>query len=391
MYKNKNFFDIIIVGGSLVGSALALGLSKNFSVALIEKNKIIKFNSNSFPDIRVSAINNTSIDFLKKLRVWQNVKNMRLSYYNRLETWELEKIKVNFDAKLLGLSKLGCIIENKVLKYALWEKLKNKVFYFFAELKNAQYLNETWNVELSNKKKISSKLLIGADGANSKVRELINVNTQKFKYKHDCIVFSIKCNFISGNITWQKFNNLGIFAFLPLFNNFASLVWYDVSEKIENLKSMTYYNLQKEIKKKFFSEKNKDIKIFSKKYFSLQRLHATSYIKKGAVLIGDSAHTINPIAGQGLNLGYKDAIVLIKILNDAYNKNENWFGKETLKKYEKNRYKDNLFMQNIIDLYYLIFIDKKLSFKFLRNLGMLLVKNSNFIKKKILSYALGLY
>lgn len=389
---NKKF-DIIVVGGSLVGSALSIGLIKSgFSVAIIEKLKLLKFHKNE-PDIRVSAINITSVNFLKKLGVWSFIEKIRCNPYKILKTWNYKKAYVSFSSKLLNLKELGYMIENNVLKYALWETLKkNEVNFYFSELTNIIYNNKNWTVELSNGKKLYAKLIVGADGIYSKVRKLSNIKYKIFKYDYDCIVFSVKNKFISGHITWQKFDFYGgIYAFLPLYKNWCSLVWYDSKNNIKKINTLEKNDLKLEVAKNFFSEnKKKDFSIVNKKVFLLNKLYVKSYIKEGIALVGDAAHAINPIAGQGVNLGYKDVKVLIKILTEAKNNNKLWYSKEVLQKYQDIRYCDNFLMQNSIDVFHDIFVNKFFPIKIIRNFSMFLLQRNNFLKKKFLSYALGL-
>lgn len=387
-------FDIIIVGNGLVGSTVAIGLIKQgFSIAIIDSNKISKCNNEKYPDIRVSAINISSINFLKKLGVWNYLNKIKIHPYNKLKTWECKNSYVSFSSKLLGLSKLGYMIENDVLKYACWMKLKEKKPIFYnTKLINIIRYNNIWKATLLNNQQITSKMIIGADGFNSIVRNLSGINIKSWKYNHSCMLITIKCKFPSGNVTWQKFNKFGICAFLPLYNNWASLVLYDTSKKLKKINSLSKSELLKEIKKRFFYKQllKNDFDIVNKKIILLHRLHAESYIKEGLVLIGDAAHTINPIAGQGLNLGYKDAKILINILKKYREKHELWYTKKVLQTYHDNRYFDNLIMQNSIDLFYLIFKQKSYILKFFRNFSMYTLQQSDFLKKKILIYALGL-
>lgn len=387
MYKLN--FDIIIVGCGLVGSALAIGLiKKNFSVAIIEQSKISKIFYKTKPDIRVSAINTASVDFLKKLEVWTNIKKMRLHPYRKLKTWEVNKASVIFSSDLLGLSELGYMIENSVLKTALWNQLnKKKVIIYSSKLDNMIYLNKKWIIKLLDNTEIQTKLVIGADGYDSQVRKISGIKTIHWKYNHSCMLVSIKNKYLSGDVAWQKFTSLGVYAFLPLVGKWASLILYDTPDNIQKLNLLSENNFKKVIRKKFLLN---DFYIFDKKSFLLNRLHATSYIKEGLALVGDAAHTINPIAGQGLNLGYKDAKTLINILYESRDNNKNWYTKKNLQKYNDIRYYDNLFMQNSVDLFYSVFRNDIFLIKLMRNFGMFLFEKSNFLKKKLLIYALGI-
>lgn len=389
---HKNFFDIIVVGCGLVGSAVAIGLmKKGFSVGIIDTFNKIEFNNYDLPDIRVSAINVASVNFLKKIEAWQFIEKMRYNPYKKLKTWDIKKAYVSFSSELLGMKELGYMVENNVLKCALFEVIKkNNINFYFSKLNNIIKINKRWIAELSNGKKLYTKLIIGADGINSKTRKLSKIKYNIFTYDHACILISAKNEF-SGNTTWQKFDcNGSTYAFLPLYKNLSSLVWYDTYSNIKLINNLTEKDFKKKIIKHFFPNKKvNNLIILKKKVFLLKKLYVKSYIKEGIVLVGDAAHSINPIAGQGLNLGYKDALALITVLTDAKNNNECWYSKNVLKKYQNMRYYDNIFMQNSIDLFYNVFTNNFLTVKLIRNLGMFLIQKNKFLKKILLNYAVG--
>lgn len=388
----KNFFfDIVIVGGNIVGNTLANSLQeKKFSIAIVEKKIEKLFNDHDKPDIRVFAINNSSVNFLKKIQVWTKIKKMRSCPYRILKTWELKNFCVTFSSSSLGLSKMGYIIENNVLKSALLQNLKKNNVTLFCpeEVNNIQYYNihnYIWKIIL-NKYTLYTKLIIGADGANSSIRKLAKIKTYYKKYNQDCMLISILCKYPTGETAWQNLTPNGPRAFLPMFNNWASLIWYDKSEKILELQKMSFLELKKEIKENFPKMLGR-FKIKEIACFTLYKQHAKSYIKKGLVLVGDAAHTIHPLAGQGLNLGYRDIKTLTKILENARNENKQWNSLDILMEYQNKRYLDNIFMQNSINTFHHIFNNNCLSLKIIRNFGMFLVNQSSFIKKYILYYA----
>nr|BET44743.1 MAG: 3-demethoxyubiquinol 3-hydroxylase [Candidatus Aschnera chinzeii] len=390
---NKNY-DIVIVGGGMIGAAITIGLAKiGWQILLIEEFQPTNFYSNSKPDLRVSAINYGTKKILEQLGAWNNILNMRTNSYKILEVWEqaYNKSHIIFDANDIGISELGYIIENRILQLSLWNEFNkylnltitcpNKLISIYKE-------NDNWQLMLSNQEIITTKLLIGADGQNSHVRYLAGITSKIYKYSELCMMMTIKIK-KHENITWQAFTPSGPKAFLPLFNNWACLIWYDHKTIIQQLESMSLKEITNEIYK-HFPKKLEDIEVITKKSFQFIGHHANSYIKDGLVLVGDAAHTINPIAGQGINLGYRDIKTLLNVLDDAKNKSQLFYKKNILKNFQKQRILDNECMRIGIHAIYKIFNSNLAITKFLRQKTLSLVNYNFFIKQQLLKYATGI-
>jgi 2-octaprenyl-3-methyl-6-methoxy-1,4-benzoquinol hydroxylase len=185
------------------------------------------------------------------------------------------------------------------------------------------------------------------------------------------------------DITWQWFTPTGPRSFLPLKGNQGSLVWYDSPKRIRLLSAMSTTALENEIATHFPKELG-DVKVLQSGSFPLVRRHAQSYFKNRCILVGDSAHTINPLAGQGVNLGFKDVAVLLEVLNQP-----DWKSEQNLRQYEKRRRLDNLVMQSGMDLFYKTFSNDISAIKLARNTVLKLANNAGPLKEKVLRYALG--
>lgn len=385
-------YDVVIVGGGMVGGALACGLAQQgFNVAVLERDVPVAFDSNSNPDLRISAISCRSVDLLRQLGVWEAISTMRLAPYRRLETWEWQAAKVSFDAASLGLPELGYMVENRVLQWALWQQMQqDKVTVFSpATLQALREENDGWSLALDNGQKISARLVVGADGANSQVRQLAGIGIQGWNYAQSCMLISGQCAQSAGDTTWQKFTPDGPRAFLPLFNNWASLVWYDKPARLRQLQSLSMPQLSKEIKNHFPARLGAFTPVAAGS-FPLVRRHATQYVLPGLALVGDAAHTINPLAGQGVNLGYRDIDALIDVLLTARNAAEPWWTQPVLLRYQRQRHQDNMLMQGGMDLFYFAFSNQFGPLKALRNIGLMAAEKGGLLKRKALRYALGL-
>ncbi|MDC9596364.1 3-demethoxyubiquinol 3-hydroxylase [Xenorhabdus anantnagensis] len=395
MNNSQQKFDIVVVGAGMIGAATALGLAQEgWRVALLEHQLPAPYNANSDPDVRISAISCASVDLLKQLGVWENVLRMRSAPYRKLETWEQNDSNVIFDAESLGVPELGHMIENRVLQLALWqefERYPNLTLFCPTVLKSMQrqHKNKTWLVALADGTEINTRLIIGADGARSQVRQLAGIGSKGWQYRQSCMLITVKTNQSQQDTTWQQFFPSGPRAFLPLFDQWASLVWYDSPARIRQLQSMTITQLEREIFQAFPTRLGKVTPIAAGS-FPLVRHHASRYVQEGLVLLGDAAHTINPLAGQGVNLGYRDVDVLLKVLTSAKELLEEWDSLTVLMRYQRRRMPDNLVMQTGMDLFHTAFSNDLPGLKIARNLALMVAQRSGMMKNLALKYALGL-
>lgn len=385
--------EVAVVGGGMVGAASALGLANSgFRVAVIEHQAPAEFQPDSPPDVRISAIGAQSVSLLQSLGIWENVLSMRAHPYRRLETWEWESAHVSFDARELGLPELGFMVENQVLQRALWQALvKHPLISLYcpAQLTQMQRNEKGWRLHFVDGDTLNVPMVIGADGANSQIRQWAGIGIHAWQYRQSCMLITVQCDDIPGDSTWQHFTPTGPHAFLPLFDNWASLVWYDEPARIRQLQSMSMAQLQKSIASHFPSRLGTVMPVASGA-FPLTRRHALKYVKPGLALVGDAAHTIHPLAGQGVNLGYRDVQALLDVMTDARNLGEQWASTEVLQRYQSQRKLDNLMMQTGMDLFYVGFSNNLAPVRAIRNLGLMAAQRAGGLKQQALKYALGL-
>lgn len=386
-------YDIVVVGAGMIGAAMAIGLAKEgWQILLLEHTKPAPFDPLEQPDLRVSALSYTSVDLLKQLGVWDSVLNMRAAPYRRLETWEGENSHVMFEADSLGLPELGYMVENRILQLALWQQFSqypNLSLLCPAKLVAMQRQNQQWEITLNNNQQLSAKLIIAADGACSQVRSLAGIGSSGWQYNQSCLLITVKMEQPQQDITWQQFFPSGPRAFLPLFDHWACLVWYDKPARIRQLQAMSLEQLKQEIMATFPARFG-SLQVVAKGSFPLTRHHANRYVEEGLALIGDAAHTINPLAGQGVNLGYRDVDSLLKVLINAKTYLLPFYTRKTLLTYQQDRMPDNKLMQAGMDAIYTLFSSQLAGVKSGRNLALMLVQRLNTVKKKLLKYALGL-
>ncbi|EJF7710269.1 2-octaprenyl-3-methyl-6-methoxy-1,4-benzoquinol hydroxylase [Providencia rettgeri] len=395
MNKLIESYDVVVVGAGMTGAAAALGFAQEgMRVALLEKAQPAAFDPQSAPDVRISAISRASVELLEQLGAWQHVKSMRSAPYRQLETWEEPESNVVFDAQSLGLPELGFMVENRVLQLALWqecEKYSNLDLVCPARLINLYQpkSQEEWILALDDGRALQAKLVIGADGANSQVRKMAGIGSRGWQYRQSCMLISIQTQQSQQDKTWQQFFPSGPRAFLPLYDNWASLVWYDSPAKIRRLQGMSMEQLTGAIAEAF-PERLGPVTAISSGAFPLTRHHARRYVIDGLALIGDAAHTINPLAGQGVNLGYRDVDALLKEVIYAREYVQPWYSLDVLKRYQRRRLPDNLIMQAGMDVFYMAFSENLPGLKIVRNLGLMAAQRAGEAKKLALKYALGL-
>ncbi|HKK56122.1 FAD-dependent monooxygenase [Marinobacter sp.] len=402
--------DVVIVGAGMVGAALATGLGRSgFTVALIDQAGPGGFQAELPPDIRVSAISAGSERYLAELGAWPAIKAMRATPYGRLAVWDETRhplshvlpgklADVIFDAGSLSASHLGHIVENRVTQQALWECAASQSSVTCLPGTTLTSLNNgaaTARVTLDSGETLESQLVVGADGANSRVRDLAGIGVHRNQYQQQAMVISARYRGAVEDITWQGFYPSGPRAFLPLHSagggeSWASLVWYDAPATIARLKALDDDQLIQEITRAFPTELPPLTHIEAKASFPIARQHAKSYVSQRVVLVGDAAHTINPLAGQGVNLGFQDARCLQTQLREAQRAGRDLSDPVILAAYESQRRPANRRMMMAMDLFYHLFSNRMPPLHLLRNLGLGAAKAMPFARNQVARYAMGI-
>lgn len=319
-------YDLTIVGGGMVGLTLAVSLAKSdLRIAIIENKENKKVDPLSVS--RVSAINVASRTIFEKLGVWDHINADRITAYANMSVWEKDTAaKIEFSARDVNAQQLGYIIENEQIQNALMARLKqqkNVTFYAPDKIcKISMGDGEAW-LSLESDQQLTSKLLVGADGANSWLREQANIPLTYWDYEQDALVATIKTQFSHEHCARQIFTPSGPLAFLPLFEeNLCSIVWSAPSDEIEQLKALSEDEFNKQLSRKFDNRLGACSLQGARLHFPLRMRYARDFAKHRIALIGDAAHTIHPLAGQGVNLGLLDALSLSEciLLNQSAGK-----------------------------------------------------------------------
>lgn len=386
-------YDVIIVGGGMVGATVACALGdSDLKVALIEQVMPELFNAKQIHDLRVSALSIASQKILQTVGAWDAIVHMRMCPYKRMRVWETAG-DTEFNCDGIAYEALGHIVENRIIQLALLERAQhfsNVDFFCPATITKLDYNQGKGSVELDNGRILSAKVVVGADGGQSQVRQMAGIGVTSWDYQQHAMVISVETDYAQQDITWQRFVSTGPQAFLPLTGSHGSIVWYNTPEDVKHLKALPKAELLVELTETFPECLGKINAILGVASFPLKRQHAQMYVKQGIALVGDAAHMINPLAGQGVNIGLLDAAMLAEILIDGHTKGRDIANIDVLKRYERLRRYENLKMMTVMDVFYRTFSNQIPPVKFLRNLGLGLAERIIPLKNKVMRGAMGL-
>lgn len=383
-------FDISIVGGGMVGAAIALALSQaGLQVALIERQPVSEFDSQSPADLRVSSINLASETWLNQLGAWAALEQMRLCPYQRLQAFEQPHSIVTFNAADIKRSHLGHIVENNLLQLALWQQFGANVRLFCPSSVTAlEQTAGSATLTLDSGEQLSCKLVVAADGGNSQLRQLAGIGTNGWQYSQACLVVLINTAYPQQDVTWQQFTPTGPKAFLPLCGQQGSVVWYEEASRVKQLAALTPAQLTQELVKAFPAQLG-EVEVVASSWFPLARMDANRYHAGRVVLAGDAAHTINPLAGQGVNLGFADAKLLTELIIDARRHDSDIGSASLLQSYQRKRKPANLLMMSAMDGFYQVFGNDITPLRKLRQLALSVAARSTMLKTLVARYAVG--
>ena len=390
----KEKFDVVIVGGGMVGAAVACSLGGSLlKVAVIENSPPAPYAPDQPHDMRVSALSIASKNILETVGAWEGVVNRRFCPFRRMRVWETAG-DTEFCSDDINYPELGYIVENRVTQLALLERLQafdNIELICPVSIKKINYVaGKPSEVELEDGRILSANVLVAADGGQSGVRQTAGLGVTSWDYKQHALVIYIETAYGQQDITWQRFLPSGPQAFLPLTGHYGSIVWYNSPDEVSRLKTLSFDALKDELVAAFPDCLGQVNNVLGVASFPLKRQHAQSYVKPGVVLVGDAAHMINPLAGQGVNIGLLDAAALGEVLLEAAKEGLEIGSLTVLKRYEKMRRNENLKMMTVMDIFYQVFSNEVLPLKLIRNLGLGLAERILPAKNKVMRSAMGL-
>lgn len=395
-------YDVVIVGGGMVGSMLAAALADTQSslpalkIAVLENQQPEPFLPGSNPsyDIRVSALSGASQNMFENVGAWQGILSRRACPYREMLVWDGEAGgRTHFKARDVDLPELGHIVENRVMQLALLDCLKaadNIDYLCPARLESYNVSDQLVHCELDDgREPITTRLLVGADGAQSTVRQLANIEMERTPYPQHALVATVKTRLPQQDITWQRFQPTGPEALLPLCGHYASMVWYHTEDEVKRLRALSDSEFTQAMENTFPEELGGIDSIVERSGFPIAKAHAKRYIADRVALIGDAAHTVHPLAGQGVNLGMLDAAALAETILAAHASNIDPGNRRHLRQYERWRRGENAMMISVLDGFYHAFKPQPKPFRQIRSLALSMADNGGPLKRFIMQYALG--
>jgi len=386
----KNKFDVLVLGAGMVGATSALAMARNgFSVGLIEKQDIDELDV-PLPDAidnRVSAISPSSQLLLIELGVWYEVRELRSCDYHKMSVWhENGSAQMNFNSEQIGATHLGTIVENRIIQSVLLKHLKllpNVQIFSAQQVASVQQLENSVQVETTAKQFLQADLLIAADGRGSSMRELLHLPVTAGRYNQTAIVANVNTEISHDNTAWQRFLVTGPLAFLPLSNGQSSIVWSADSDRAEELLTLSDDEFMQQLGEAFEFKLGNITATSQRAGFPLSWHTAGKWLAGRVLLIGDAAHGVHPLAGQGVNLGFGDVAVLKSLLVSG----KPVFQPRLLRRFERQRKAETVTATHLFSALKLMYGQRSPLVCQVRDMGMSMVDNNLMIKRLILQSA----
>ncbi|MEA1889297.1 MAG: UbiH/UbiF/VisC/COQ6 family ubiquinone biosynthesis hydroxylase [Pseudomonadota bacterium] len=383
--------DILIVGAGMVGSAAALSFARaGFSVSLVEANELPQWSASDY-NLRVCAISAASERLLKDVGVWQQILDSRASPYEHMHVWD-DNGSLDFDAADSGQAHLGYIVENNLINASLIERCQsqsNISLLTASRLSSMTWADDQLQIKLDNGIDISSRLVIAADGGNSQLRRLSGIESSHHDYQQTGIVGRVRTSLPHENTAWQRFLASGPLALLPLSDGSCSIVWSADRARAEELLLLNDADFAEQLAAAF-EHRLGDVEVLSPRAgFPLVLANARTYIKDRVVLLGDAAHRVHPLAGQGVNLGFQDVAELSSTLLESVANGRDIADPLYLRRYARSRRAEVSLMLAGMDGIQRIFTSRRQLVQKSRRLAMKIINRLPPVKQFLVDRALG--
>jgi 2-polyprenylphenol 6-hydroxylase len=397
----KPDFDIVVVGGGMVGACVAALLADqrelaDLRIALLESKPPTLPPSSKDIDLRVSAISPASQHILEAAGAWPKISPSALSPYTEMTVWDATAKphspgSIHFSASATSEPYLGHIVENQRIQWALYESPAfRRITLLRAELTQLAFEDERALISLSDGRQIGAALVIGADGADSVSRRLAGIETSGWNYEQRAFVTHVATEMSHARTAWQRFLPSGPIAFLPLHDGRSSIVWTTTPEHAQHLLDCSADELGRELSSAIDGVLGMVTPSAGRAQFPLRLVHSRNYCRERFVLVGDAAHAVHPLAGQGVNLGLLDAAALVQLIAEAHRNGVDWSERSLLRRYERWRKSENAVALAFVDGLNRLFSNSSAMLTWARRVGLSFVDGSGFAKRFLIGRAMGI-
>ena len=388
---------IVVVGTGVTGLACAAGFAQlGYSVVLCG-DEPPDFNSSQDYDLRVFALNHASCDLLKRLDVWDTIAKQRLCPYEMMEVWA-GRGHLKFDSTEIARPDLGVVIENRLLCRVLFDHLCNTRQVDIrcpARVKSMHLIagRTRAHVVFDDGQDLEAALVVGADGADSQVRIQSSIHYARHDYGQNAIVATVECQSPHGNVCLQRFSDKGITAFLPLTSktgNLGSIVWSCQRTLADELVALSDERFGEDLTQTFEHRLGEISPVSKRVAFPLYGGLADNYVNAGVALVGDAAHSVHPLAGQGANMGLADVGILLDVVSrGSQSMQGNNLGWSVLRRYQRSVKGRNVAMKYMLDAMHWWFSNEPLSSVSLQSATLVLVDRCLPLKAWFMRKAAG--
>ncbi|MGB5276192.1 MAG: UbiH/UbiF/VisC/COQ6 family ubiquinone biosynthesis hydroxylase [Gammaproteobacteria bacterium] len=385
-------YDVIIAGGGITGLTLACVLKHTgLRIGVIDQHQPAPVTDEY--SLRVSAINHAALQLFDDVGALLRMRQLRVSPFREMHVWDSTGVgQIHFDSAELGLDSLGYIIENNVIQLALLEVVKQADGIDWlcpAQIQSVDIQQRLKRVELVGGGELTAQLVVGADGTDSVVRQAMGIELVRRSYQQQAIVCTVATELDHQQTAWQCFLPSGPLAFLPLGDGHCSIVWSLDQAEAETMMALDQQAFGSRLEQSFEYRLGAVKPVSEKAMFPLAHGHVEQYVQPGLALIGDAAHNVHPLAGQGANLGIMDAANLAGVITAAIKAQRQWSALHTLRKYERSRKGDNKIMEASMTGFKNLFGNNNPFLAEIRNAGLNLVDHVGPLKQMLIQQALG--
>ena len=396
--------DVLVVGGGPVGGcagallagAAATGAGRSaLRIAILEAHPVQAPAAHAALDPRVSALSRASEHILTAAGAWSRMLPQRVCAYERMRVWH-ESVSVSspdalvFDAADSGEPNLGYIVENRLLQAAVLSRFADQGGRLIAGELTSLKVGEEYVVVETTAGTLLTRLIVGADGARSAVRAAIGLTAESVSYRQTAIVANVATARPHEHTAWQRFLSTGTLAFLPLADGASSLVWSADEGAASELLAAPTAHFEQELERQSDGALGATRLVTERLSFPLRKLAAHRYTAQRCALIGDAAHVVHPLAGQGVNLGLLDAAALVEVLLEARTEGEDPGASRVLRRYERWRKSETEPMALAIDAFNRFLAHGADPLSRAARRGLAWVNRSREVKRFFIARALGL-